>query len=111
MRRPRRPTPPAPEVGRPGILSLGRPHPRYDLTQTPGFETEAFVTEMDRRHARKLRRHAAVVGGKAAKALLRLADRIDPDVTDYPDTPVSQRYMREQRIRILGALWRLINGA
>lgn len=101
----------APKVGRTGLLSLGLPPARYDLTGTPGFETEAFVTGYDRKHAQLLRRRARVVGGTAAIKLSRLADCIDPDVTAFPDTAASQRYMREQRIRILGALWSLIDGA
>ena len=102
--------PPTPlKVGRPGITDLPLPSRRFNLTLTPGFETVEAVTEEDSRRARMLRRWAKAAGRKEAGALLALADAVDPDVTRYPTTSASARYMRAARIRIIGNLWELFD--
>ena len=92
-----------PKIGRPGITQLPMPEPRFDLTKTPGFETEESVAEEDRYRAGRLRRWAAKAKPRQARALLELADAVDPSVTAYPTTPASSRYMR-----VIGAVWRVV---
>ncbi|WP_143090084.1 hypothetical protein [Sphingomonas rubra] len=97
-------------VGRPGISSLPPPLPRFDLTNTPGFETAEAVADEDRYRASVLRNRASTAKPRRAQALCELADAIDPAVTHNPRTAASSRYMRDQRIRVIGAIWELIDG-
>lgn len=101
---------PPPKIGRPGITSLPKPKYRFDLTRTPSFETREAVTKQDRFRAVRLRSLAGRALGARADELHALADAIDPDVALNPTTPASSRYMRLQRINIIGALWELLYG-
>lgn len=101
---------PLPKIGRPGITTLPKPNPRFNPAHAPGFETQKAVAGEDRLRAARLRRVAAKLSGARARKLDELADAIDPDVTVNATTPASSRYMRLQRIRIIGALWELVYG-
>lgn len=99
---------PETKVGRPGITQLPMPHSRFDLARTPGFETEEAVTEEDRYRAGQLKKRAARLPPPQARALEGVANAIDPSVTRCPTTPASSRYMRRERIRVLGAVWAIV---
>jgi len=106
----RRAPEPPPKIGRPGITSLPNPNPRFNPTRSPGFETREAVAREDRLRAARLRWGATKLSGARARELNEVADAIDPDVTVSPTTVASSRYMRLQRIRIIGALWELVYG-
>ena len=91
--------------GRPGISSLPAPVHRFDVSKTPNFEGAQDVE--DARRAGMLRRQAKRDPANG-KALRKLADRIDPEMTRHPETMASSRYTRKQRIRIISALWQVI---
>lgn len=107
----RRCPPRPPKVGRPGITQLPMPDDRFDLRNTPGFEAEQSVIHEDHYRAERLRRQAAKAERRHARMLLALADAIDPSITAYPTTPASSRYMRTERIRIIGAVWAMMHDA
>jgi len=99
-----------------GISGLAPPkhQDRVDLEPAArrcGFETLTDSREEDCLRARRLRaaakRYPGVIDAEAAKAL---ADRMDPRCTggDAPKSVASSVYMREQRIKIAGALWCLV---
>ena len=94
--------------GRPGIGSLPAPHPRFDVSLTPNFEGAQDAEDAQR--ARMLRRQAKRDPANG-KALRKLADRIDPETTRHPETMASSRCMREQRIRVISALWQVLYDA
>ena len=91
--------------GRPGISSLPPAPMRFNVARTPGFEGDQ--AKEDARRARMLRWRART-NAESGEALRDLANRIDPNVNKYPNTPASSRYMRRQRIRVLSAVWRLM---
>ena len=99
---------PARARGRPGVDSLPLPPKRYDPATNDDFETKQKCEAEDRERARQLRREAAR-NQIDRPQLLSLANTIDPDVTDYPETLASSRCMREHRRRIVGALWRFLD--
>jgi len=81
---------------------------RVDL-HSPDFETAEFAIEEDAKRARKLRKRASKLTGKRRARLLALADKLDPVVTpEIPNTPASARYVRQQRIRIIGWVWKAV---
>lgn len=93
-----------------GIGDLGWPNDEYrpDL-HVPGFETEADAADEDRTRGRILRADSGNHGGGWGEKARALADKLDPDLNpEIPETPASARYMRDQRIRIIGALWKLL---
>jgi len=96
------------KVGRPGISQLPLPSPSFDLTATLGFETAQSVTDEDRYRAATFRKRAESAGPLRARRLRTLADAIDPEVEQAPQTPASSRYMRDARNRVIGAIWDLI---
>lgn len=96
------------KVGRPGISQLPLPSPSFDLTATPGFEMTRSVTDEDRYRAETFRERAKSAGPRRAARLRALADAIDPEVEQAPQTPASSRYMRDARNRVIGAIWELI---
>jgi hypothetical protein len=106
----RRSPEPPPKAGRPGITSLPSPNSRFNPTRSPGFETREAVAREDRLRAARLRWGATKLPRARARELNEVADAIDPDVTINPTTPASSRYMRLQRIRLIGALWELVYG-
>lgn len=84
------------------------PHWRVDL-HSKGFEAEKTAKRWDTRKARRLRKQAAKWKGKRRERALALADALDPKVTpDAPKSPASSRYMRDQRIRRIGGLWKCV---
>ncbi len=94
--------------GRPGLTQLPLPCPRFNLTNTPNFETEEAAAAEDSKRAAMLRRRAVKVPRANAIKMRQLADRIDPHDEPHPDSPASSRYMRQERIRIIGAIWEVI---
>ena len=84
------------------------PHWRVDL-HSKNFEKEKEATRWDKRRARQLRNQAAKWKGKRRERALALADLLDPQVTlEAPKSPASSRYMRDQRIRRIGGLWKCV---
>lgn len=80
---------------------------RLDL-HLPGFETEEQAADEARLRTRILRIDAAGHGGDWGRKAIALADKIDPDLNaQFSRSPADPRYMRDQRIRIIGALWKL----
>ena len=104
----KRPWQASPTRGRPGLDSLPLPPTRHDPATKADFETRQQCEAEDRKRTRQLRR-AAMQNPTDRPQLLGLADRIDPDVTDYPETMASSRCMRDQRRRIIGALLLLLD--
>lgn len=83
---------------------------RVDL-HSPGFETWKDAFEEDSRRSRRLRKWAVRRRGRRAAQANELADLLDPKVTPgVPDTPASARYLRDHRIRIISAVWKLVAG-
>ena len=77
---------------------------RVDL-HSAFFETAEFAAKEDAKRARMLRKRATRLTGKRRARMLALADLLDPEVTPgIPATPASARYIRQQRIRIIGAV-------
>ncbi len=87
------------------ITQIGRPPRKYrvDLDPNAKFEKAADSAKEDRRRAKLLR--SAKLPPKLKAAANDLADRLDG--RSVPETPASSRYMREQRIDVVGALWQL----
>ena len=93
------------------ITDLPRPPKRFrgDL-HSPGFETWKKAADEDAKRAKRLRKWAKARKGKRAARALALADRLDPAIhPQTPQTPASARHMREQRILIIGAVWKLVD--
>lgn len=91
-----------------GITDLRRPKRRFNPVGTDGFPTSKAIEREDATRARGLRQQAAKTGDAVRAAVLRdLADRIDPKITEDPQTIASARYMRKHRVRLAGALWEL----
>ncbi len=99
-----------------GIANLTLPPARFRVDQglgkrRSGFETPEHSREEDSRRTRRLRaaakKYPGMINAEAAKAL---ANRLDPLGTggDAPKSSASSVYMREQRIKIAGALWCLV---
>lgn len=78
------------------------------------FETSQFAREQDAKRAKGLRkavvRHAGVIDVEHAQ---RLADQLEHsgETGGNPDSPASSLYMRKQRLKVIGALWRLMEGS
>ena len=89
-------------------LTWPEDHYRVDL-HSPRFETREAAALQDALKAKRLRKLAKNRSGKRAVRLNALADLLDPEVTpDTPTTLASSRYVRELRIRVIGAVWRLV---
>jgi hypothetical protein len=99
-----------------GIANLASPIRRFRVDLWPaalrcGFEALTDSQKEDLRRTRRLRaaakRYPDVIDAEAAKAL---ANRLDPRCTggDAPKSVASSVYMRQQRIKISGALWCLV---
>ena len=82
---------------------------RIDL-HSKNFESENEVELEDAKRAKRLRKTALGEQAKRAAELLDLANLLDPLLTPQkPITLASSRYLRELRIRVIGALWRLVD--
>jgi len=82
---------------------------RIDI-HSPRFETYLAATNEDAKRAKKIRQRAKSLKPKRAAKMLELADNLDPAVT--PQTPItlaSNRYMRDLRNRVIGAVWHLVD--
>lgn len=92
------------------ITDLPLPEQRYRVDlHSPGFETRKKAAAEDALRATQLRKQAKGGKGKRARRARALANRLDPKLhPDTPQTPASARYMREQRIRIIGAIWKQV---
>ena len=81
---------------------------RVDL-HSPNFETSEAAAFQDAFKAKGLRRRAKKCRRKRAVRLNALAELLDPEVTpETPQTLASSRYMRDLRIRVIGAVWKLV---
>lgn len=81
---------------------------RVDL-HSKGFEAVKAATKWDKRRVRQFREQAALWKGKRRERALALADQLDPKLNPIgPASPASARYMRDQRIRRIGGLWRCV---
>jgi len=99
-------------VSRRNISHLPPPAERYRVDiLSHSFETDLAAAREDSLRAKKLRKRAdQCKKGKRRASLLVLADLLDPAVTpDTPETLASARYLREQRIKIIGALWKAVD--
>lgn len=90
---------------------------RVDLRPSTGDTTRKFEKEEQSRaedsiRAKLARTHAAkassVANAEAARALARLLE-YDEHGRDWPDSLASSAYMRDQRIRVVGALWQRVD--
>lgn len=80
---------------------------RLDL-HARDFETEEQAVDEARLRANILRIDAAKHGGDWGRRARALANKIDPDLNPrFSRSLADPRYMRDQRIRIIGALWKL----
>ena len=96
----------------PRLRADGYPWPlppcRVDL-HSKDFEGKKSATRWDKRKSRQLWKQAAKWKGKRRERALALADELDPNVTaDAPKSPASSRYMRDQRIRRIGGVWKCV---
>ena len=93
------------------IMDLLPPKRRYRVDlHSPGFETRTMAAAEDAVRAKQLRKWAKGRKGKRARRVRALADLLDPKLHPYTlQTLASARYMREQRIRIIGAVWKLVD--
>jgi hypothetical protein len=89
-----------------GILDLRAPPLRFNPSGTSGFETGDQAAAEDKFRARTLRVRALADPSRADE-LSDLADRIDPSVTDLPDTLASSRHSRSNRVKLAGSLWQV----
>jgi hypothetical protein len=99
-----------------GIPDLARPMRQYCVDLWPaarrcGFETLTDSQEEDLLRARKLRaaakKYPDMIDADAAKALAAELEAAGSG-GDVPDSLASSVSMREQRVKITGALWRLL---
>lgn len=77
-----------------------------------GFETRGRSQAEDRLRAKQLRKAVEKYPGDVDRdAALPLARRLEDagDGTDVPDSLASSVYMREQRIKVLGPLWQVVD--
>lgn len=99
-----------------GIGDLGKPERRHRMdlgfnAKRSGFEKIGDSRKEDLTRARRLRwsakRHADVIDAEAA---LALADKLEAagEGRKVPESLASSVYLREQRINVAGALWKLI---
>jgi hypothetical protein len=98
------PLPPAPfRVDRVTLRSDGRAR----------FETLASAREEDARRVKGLRsamiRHAHVIDVDRAQHLAAQLEE-SAETGAHPESLASSLYMRKQRMKVIGALWRLMNG-
>ena len=103
-------------MSRRGIGDLERPARRYRMdlgynAKRSGFEKIGNSRSEDLLRARRLRwsakRHLAVIDEESA---LALADKLEAAGSRLtaPESLASAVYMRDQRINVAGALWKLI---
>ncbi|WP_430386734.1 hypothetical protein [Blastomonas fulva] len=72
------------------------------------FEAFLEASAEDAFRAKRLRKLARCRKPKHAAQLRALADILDPELTQQtPQTLASSRYMRDLRIRVIGAVWQL----
>jgi hypothetical protein len=108
-------------MSRRNIADLPPPDPTYrvDLVTRRhdgqvSFETVSFAREVDLSRARSLRRAAVRYPGVLdAGHAQRLAAQLEQsgETGANPESPASSLYMRKQRLRVIGALWRLMEGS
>lgn len=80
---------------------------RIDLL-VEGFETWKQAQDEARSRAKILRSDARNHGGDWGQDARALADKIDPELNpEFSRSLADPRYMRDLRIRIIGALWKL----
>ena len=93
------------EMPRRNITQIGRPLRKYrvDLDPNAKFEKAADSGVEDRVRAKLLR--SAKLPPELQAAANDLADRLDG--RSVPETLASSRFMRSQRIDLIGALWPL----
>lgn len=73
------------------------------------FESAEFAAKEDAKRSEMLRKRATKLLGKRRARTLALADLLDPILTpEIPKAPASARYVRDQRIRIIGAVWKAV---
>jgi len=97
----------------PGLSITDLPWPteanRIDLLAR-GFETEQDAASEDTLRARAVRAQVAKHGGEWGDRAALLADLLDPNLrSELPVTLASSRCFRDQRIRVLSELLRLLN--
>ena len=79
-----------------------------------GFETSQFARDQDAKRAKRVRkavsRHSDLVDVEHAQ---RLADQLEQsgETGANPQSPASSLYMRKQRLNVIGALWKLMEGS
>lgn len=93
-----------------GITDLPFPPEQWRVDiHSAGFESAEFAAHQDALRAKMLRKRATKLTGKRRGRMLALADALDPTLTpEIPKTPASARYIRDQRIRIIGAVWKAV---
>ena len=89
------------------IAILDPPPPDRRGRPRKGFETEKLSAEEDPHRAERLAKARNAPGLFRAWSALKLARKLRR--RRRPRTPASSRYMRDWRIRLIGAVWKLIN--
>lgn len=89
-----------------GVSKLPRRKGRFSPIGRAGFESKVKAHKEDQGNAKRLRGQACRIPDNPAP-LETLAEKIDPAVTNSPNTPASARFMRDQRLRVVPAVWRL----
>ena len=105
-------------MSRRNISGLPMPDARYRVDRATRcgdsevrFETRSMSRSEDARRAHGLRNAATNhLTGEEAKAAERLAADLEESIANHEpyESPASSVYMREQRIRVIGALWKVM---
>lgn len=96
-------------MGRPNITALALPPLPYRPDRhADDFESvkASIIEDATRASALRQFERGGFCGAEAAALAVRLAQSAHGDP---PETPASKLYMRDQRIRVFGHLWRLID--
>ena len=98
-------------MARPNIAMLNMPPLAYRPDRrAQDFESRRASEDEDQLRANRLKKFATVNDGALGERAVGLANLLQQSQTgNPPDTPASKLYMRDQRIRIFGQLWKLIN--
>ena len=93
------------------ITDLPWPADQYRIDiHSKNFDPTPDAPHEDAKRAKRMRKTARDKAPKRAAELLELADTLDPRVTPQtPDTLASSRYFRDFRIRVIGAVWQLVD--
>ena len=78
------------------------------------FETSRFARDEDAKRAKRLLKTVRNSPGLIdVDHALRLAAQLEQsaEIGDNPDSPASSLYMRKQRLKVIGALWKLMEGS